>query len=141
MTIKMWFGMLALAIPVLEAQHGDLPKVLFFANPMTSDNDVIRRPRPDVLSVAERYFIDIAKGIFDVTVTQDGSQITREKLAQFNAVVFFTAINPAGVDKEGLLDWVRGGGPFTGIHSTANTFQNYPPFGEMLGAYYTYAHN
>ena len=125
-----------LAIPVLYAQQRDLPKVLFLANPMSSDNDVVRRPSPDVLSVAERYFKEIAKGVFDVTVTQDGSVISRENLSRFDAVVFFTAINPPGVDKEGLLEWIRKGGAFTGIHSTANTFQNFAPFGEMLGAYY-----
>ena len=50
-------------------------------------------------------------------------------------MVFFTAINPPA-DKEALVEWVREGGAFTGIHSTANTFQSYSPFGEMLGAYY-----
>ena len=112
------------------------PRVLFFANPMTSDNDVVRRPAPDVLSVAERYFVEIAKGVFDVTVTQDGAEVTREKLGRYQAVVFFTAINPPGVDREGLIAWVKDGGAFIGIHSTANTFQNFPPFGEMLGAYF-----
>jgi hypothetical protein len=48
---------------ILSAQHSQLPKVLFFANPMTSDNDVIRRPSPEVLSVAERYLSDSSKGI------------------------------------------------------------------------------
>lgn len=113
-----------------------LPKVLFFANPMSSDNDVIRRPAPDVLSVAERHFMEITRGVFDVTVTQAGAEVTREKLVRYDAVVFFTAINPPGVDKEGLIEWVKNGGAFVGIHSTANTFQNFPPFGEMLGAYY-----
>jgi hypothetical protein len=123
-------------IATLGAQDPKLPRVLFFANPMTSDNDVIRRPSADVLSVAERYFSQITKGVFDVTVTQDGSEVTREKLARYQAVVFFTAINPPGVDREGLLEWIRNGGAFVGIHSTANTYQNFPPFGEMLGAYY-----
>src|SRR3954451_4513057 len=49
------------------------PKVLFFANPMQSDNDVVRRTRPDVLSVAERHFAELSKGVFDVTITQDGA--------------------------------------------------------------------
>jgi type 1 glutamine amidotransferase len=40
------------------------------------------------------------------------------------------------VDKEGLIEWVKNGGAFVGIHSTANTFQDFPPFGEMLGANY-----
>jgi uncharacterized protein len=131
------FAVAAVApIWILGAQESQLPKVLFFANPMGSDNDVIRRPSPSVLSVAERYFTEITKGIFDVTVTQDGAEVRPEKLARYKAVVFFTAINPPGVDKEGLISWVSNGGAFVGIHSTANTFQNFPPFGEMLGAYY-----
>ena len=126
---------LAVAL-TLGAQEPTLPRVLFFANPMTSDNDVVRRASPDVLSVAERYFTQITKGVFEVTVTQDGAEVTREKLPRYKAVVFFTAINPPGVDREGLLEWVRNGGAFAGIHSTANTYQNFPAFGEMLGAYY-----
>jgi type 1 glutamine amidotransferase len=113
---------------------GQTPRVLFFANPMRSDNDVIRRSESGEMSVAERYFLEITKGVFDVTVTQDGAQVSREKLAGYDAVVFFTAINPPGVDKEGLLEWIRNGGAFVGIHSTANTFKDFPAFGEMLGA-------
>jgi uncharacterized protein len=113
-----------------------LPKVLFFSNPMSSDNDVIRRPHPDVLSVAERQFAEITRDVYEVTLTQDGSGITPENLARYQAVVFFTAINPPGVDKDGLIQWVNGGGAFVGIHSTANTYQNHAAFGEMLGANY-----
>lgn len=110
------------------------PKVLFLANPMTSDNDVVRRGRPDELSIAERHFSELSQGRFEVTLTQDGAEVTREKVANYRAIVFFTAGNPPGVDKDALIDWVRSGGAFVGIHSTANTFQNYAPFGAMLGA-------
>jgi type 1 glutamine amidotransferase len=110
------------------------PKVLFVANPMGSDNEVIRRSSPEVLSVAERYFDEISRGIFEVTITQNGAEVTAENLIRYKAVVFFTAINPPGVDKDGLLNWVRNGGAFAGIHSTANTYQTFPPFGLMLGA-------
>jgi type 1 glutamine amidotransferase len=127
-------AVLALGPAAREAE--ELPRVLFFSNPMSSDNDVIRRPAPDVLSIAERHFADIAKGRFEVTITQDGAEVRREKLARYQAVVFFTAINPPGVDKDGLIEWVKEGGAFIGIHSTANTYQGHAPFGEMLGAYY-----
>jgi hypothetical protein len=103
---------------------------------MGSDNDVARRTTPDVLSVAERHFAELSEGMFDVTITQDGSAVTPDRLAQYQAVVFFTAINPPGVDQDGLIDWVRNGGAFIGIHSTANTYQNHAAFGEMLGARY-----
>ncbi len=118
------------------AGAADLPKVLFFANPMTSDNDVVRRPKSGELSVAERHFGELSRGVFDVTITQDGTMITAETLRGYRAVVFFTAINPPGVDKDALIAWVKAGGAFTGIHSTANTYQGLPGFGEMLGANY-----
>jgi hypothetical protein len=109
-------------------------RVLFFSNPMSSDNEVIRRTNSTSLSMAERHFLEASKGIFQVTFTQDGKEVTAAKLRDFKMVVFFTAINPPGVDKEGLLEWIKNGGAFVGIHSTANTYQDYPAFGEMLGA-------
>jgi type 1 glutamine amidotransferase len=121
-------------VSVGTAPGDDLPKLLFFANPMSSDNDVIRRSSPATLSVAERHFAELSKDVFNVTLTQDGAEVTPEKLARYRAVVFFTAIDPPGVDKDGLIAWVRNGGAFVGIHSTANTYQNDPAFGEMLGA-------
>jgi type 1 glutamine amidotransferase len=124
---------LAAVGPVTAA---DLPRVLFFANPMSSDNDVIRRPKSGELSVAERHFAELSHGVFDVTITQDGTTITADALRGYRAVVFFTAINPPGVDKDALIAWVKAGVAFTGIHSTANTYQGFAAFGEMLGANY-----
>ncbi|MES2692985.1 MAG: ThuA domain-containing protein [Verrucomicrobiota bacterium] len=111
-----------------------LPRLLFFANPMTSDNDVVRRPKPDELSVAERRFSELSRGVFEVTITQDGSEVTGPKLARYDAIVFFTAIEPPGADVEALIAWVKKGGAFIGLHSTANTYKRIPAFGEMLGA-------
>lgn len=119
-----------------QSTKGPLSKILFFANPMGSDNDVIRRSSPDVPSVAERNFFDLSRGVFDVVITQDGTQVSADKLSQYQCVVFFTAINPPGVDVEALAAWVEKGGAFVGIHSTANTYQGIPVFGELLGARY-----
>lgn len=128
---------LVLSICPAVAATPPLPKVLFFANPMTSDNDVIRRPQPDVPSIAERHFQSLCQGIFDVTLTQDGRVLgSRQAMARYDAIVFFTAINPPGVDLDALVSWVRDGGAFIGLHSTANTYQKHPGFGEMLGARY-----
>lgn len=135
LAILLVIPLIALATPG-KTQNTELPKVLFFANPMSSDNDVVRRPAPETLSVAERHFAELSKGVFDVTLTQDGSEVVPEKLARYRAVVFFTAINPPGVDKDGLIRWVQNGGAFVGIHSTANTYQDHPGFGAMLGARY-----
>src|SRR5688500_8534032 len=104
----------------------ELPRVLFFANPMSSDNDVVRRTSAHVLSVAETNFAQLSKGIFKVIITQNGAEITAEKLRRYDVVVFFTAINPPDADIDALVQWVNEGGAFVGIHSTANTYQNHP---------------
>jgi len=118
----------------VPASAGELPKVLFFSHPMSSDNDVIRRSKSGELSTAERHFAELSRGRFDVTFTQSGTDVDAARLERFQAVVFFTALNPPGVDIDSLIAWVRGGGAFVGIHSTANSFLNTPAFGEMLGA-------
>jgi hypothetical protein len=122
---------------VLKKESGGTPR-LFFANPMISDNDVIRRHRPDVPSVAERHFhfARLSQGVFDVTITQDGAEVTRARLVRYQAVVFLAAINPPGVDGGGLIGRVGEGGASVGIHSIANTFQGRPAFGATLGARY-----
>ena len=38
--------------------------------------------------------------------------------------------------KSALIDFVKGGGGFIGVHCAALTLYNYPEFGEMLGGYF-----
>lgn len=121
-----------LSFPLL-VRAGEVPRVLFFSDPQRSDNHVIRRSKPDVLSTAEQHFLQMTRGIFKVTVSQDAKIFTPANLKRYDAVVFFAALNPP-IDKKALLDWVNNGGAFLGIHSTANTFRNHPPFIKMLGA-------
>ncbi len=68
----------------------------------------------------------------------DLSQITAEYLAQFDGVMMMTNGNLPLDDtqKRALLDFVRRGGAFIGVHCAALTFYNYPEYGEMLGAYF-----
>ncbi len=38
--------------------------------------------------------------------------------------------------KKAMVDFVRGGKALIGAHCATVTFYDYPPYGEMLGAYY-----
>ena len=44
-------------------------------------HDVVKRPDPFVLSLAEETFTEMAKGAFEVECTQDCGAITAENLA------------------------------------------------------------
>jgi len=87
----------------------------------------------DAASAALAFWQRVAS---DLQISEDGTEVSREKLSRYQAVVFYTAIHPTDIDQEALITWVREGGAFIGIHSTANTFQKNPEFGEMLGAFY-----
>jgi len=83
-------------------------------------------------------------GAYEAVFSNDVEMFAPDTLGQFDAVVFN---NTGGVlfEDEGLrqslLDFVSGGKGFVGIHAAAATFVQYPvydqfpPFGEMLGAY------
>ena len=84
---------------------------------------------------------------FEVTVHQgflqdaeelDLSFLTAEYLAGFDGLMMMTNGNlPLSDDqKEAIVDFVRGGGGFVGVHCAALTLYDYPEFGEMLGGYF-----
>lgn len=100
------------------------------------------------LGPAERAVTELSKaGGFEVTTLEgykqdadklDLSFISADYLAQFDGVMMMTNGNLPLNDsqKRALLDFVKGGKAFIGVHCAALTFYNYPEFGEMLGGYY-----
>jgi type 1 glutamine amidotransferase len=121
----------AAAAPTKEA----LPKVLFLTHSAGFVHDVVKRPDASTLSIAEQALIDAAKGQYEVHATQDCSEINAASLAQYGAVIFYTTgelpIDDAG--KAALIERVKRGAGFVGIHCAADTFYQYPPYQEMLG--------
>jgi uncharacterized protein len=75
---------------------------------------------------------------FEVAVARDSSEINRENLRDYDAIVFYTSgeLPLSGLQKEALLDFVRSGKGFAGIHSAADTLYNWPEYGELLGGYF-----
>jgi len=116
---------------------GGNKKVLFYTRSQGFQHDVVKRPdnnKDDVLSFAEKAFTKMAKenGI-DLVCTKDGSIFTPEKLAQFDAIAFYTTGNleAEGGDKtppmpkggrDALLKFVADGKGFFGFHCASDTF-------------------
>ena len=83
-------------------------------------------------------------GAFETIVSNDIEMFRPERIRQFDAICFNNTVgvlfdNPEL--RQSLLDFVGRGGGFVGIHAAAATFVQYPKydqwpaFGEMLGAY------
>lgn len=96
--------------------------------------------RHDVLDLSQDVLKEIGarSGRFTVTPTEDLSTFTPEKLQVFAALVFFTSGELPMTDgqKRALLDFVRSGKGFVGIHSAADTFYQWPAYLALIGGYF-----
>ena len=80
-----------------------------------------------------------AKNGFDVDITQMAeAKLTPENLKNLNVIVFYTTgeLPLSDAQKRALLDWVKSGKFFMGLHSATDTFYKWPEYGEMIGGYF-----
>lgn len=129
---------LVLAATVLSLvffAHAETPKrkILFFSKSSGFEHSVItyKNGQP---SYAEKILLDLgAKNGWDFTFSKDGSKFSKDYLAQFDAVFFYTTgdLCSEGTDKnppmskegkQALFDYVKAGKGFIGTHSASDTF-------------------
>jgi type 1 glutamine amidotransferase len=108
-------------------------KLLFFTKSSGFEHDVIswKKGQP---SFAEKVFLDLGgKNTWEFEFSKDGSKISPDYLAGFDAVIFYTTGNlmtegtdkqppmsPAG--KQAIFDYVKRGKGFIGLHAASDTF-------------------
>jgi type 1 glutamine amidotransferase len=76
---------------------------------------------------------------FDVTLTQMAEKyLTPENLKNFDAIVFYTTgeLPLSDAQKAALLNFVKGGRFFMGLHSATDTFYKWPEYGAMIGGWF-----
>lgn len=149
--VRLALGIASLAFPI-AAVAAPMSKVLFFTKSSGFEHPVIKRVDGQP-SHTEKILgrIGPEHGI-EFTFSKDGSRFSREYLARFDAVLFYTsgdllsvgtdgqpAMSPEG--KQALLDAVAAGMGFVGVHSASDTFHTgesgggNPPRQERLGRY------
>jgi uncharacterized protein len=96
--------------------------------------------RHDVIAVSREILKQIGQTAppFDVAASEDVSVFTAENLRGFGAVMFFTSGDPpmSNLQKQALIDFVRGGGGFLGVHSATDTFYRWPEYSRLIGGYF-----
>ncbi|MBV9850140.1 MAG: ThuA domain-containing protein [Armatimonadetes bacterium] len=77
-------------------------------------------------------------GAFAATATNNVADVDWDDLARYDAVAFCTTgeLPMSDGDKEALIEFVRGGRGFIGIHNATDTLYGYAPYGEMIGGYF-----
>lgn len=108
-------------------------KILFFTKSSGFEHSVIswKKGQP---SHAEKVLLELgAKNGWEFEFSKDGSKFSKEYLAQFDTVMFYTTGNllEPGTDgqppmtaegKQALFDFVKSGKGFVGTHSASDTF-------------------
>ncbi len=88
------------------------------------------------VSIAVLQQIAERTGQFELVATEDVAQLNAAALAGFDAVLFFTSgeLPVTDTQKQDLLEFVRGGKGFAGVHSATDTFYTWPEYGTLIGA-------
>ena len=61
-------------------------------------------------------------------------KLSPASLKHYDGVLFFSTTGDLPIpDRQGFLDWIKGGGAFIGIHAASDTFHGWSEFTEMLG--------
>ena len=96
--------------------------------------------RHDVIPLSQAILKQLGKisSVFEVVATEDTSVFTTENLNRYAAVLFYTTgeLPMSGAQKEALLDFVRSGGGFLGVHSATDTFYTWPDYLDLIGGYF-----
>jgi type 1 glutamine amidotransferase len=94
--------------------------------------------RHDCLPVSAEVLRNVAAadGQLEVVPTEDLSMLNADTLRSFDALLFFTSGELPITDsqKQDLLDFVRFGKGFGGVHSATDTFYTWPEYGDLIGA-------
>ena len=133
-----------LAADDAKTSSADKPaRILFVTQSFEFKHSAVTR-KNDQLSPAEKTMTDLANssGVFQIDCTQDAVKaLTKENLQNYDILMFYTTGHRAKwpMDDAALQyvfkDWVQQKGHgFIGVHSAADTLEDYEPYWEMLGA-------
>ena len=103
---------------------------------MTTAAGFAHSSRPLSRQVVEKLGRD--SGLFVATTTDSTERITPEGLKDFDGVLFYTTggLNQFPLSKENrehLIQWVKDGHAFAGVHSATDTYGDWEPYWDMIG--------
>jgi type 1 glutamine amidotransferase len=123
----------AVAIRSLGARAERPPKrILYFTCSAGYRHEVIPLSKAILTQLGED------SGVFEVIATEDTSEFSTENLERYAAVMFYTTgeLPMSGAQKMALLNFVRSGRGFVGVHSATDTFYTWPDYLDLIGGYF-----
>jgi type 1 glutamine amidotransferase len=123
----------AAAMRPLGARAGrPLERVLYFTYSAGYRHEVIPLSKTILTRLGED------SSVFEIIATEDTSEFSTENLERYAAVMFYTSgeLPMSGAQKMALLNFVRSGRGFIGVHSATDTFYTWPDYLDLIGGYF-----
>jgi type 1 glutamine amidotransferase len=97
--------------------------------------------RHDSIATARQVMTTLASqsGAFTVTATENLGDVTAERLASVDVLMFAMTSGELAFDasqKSAILAFVNNGGGFIGTHSATDTLYGWSDYGRLVGAYF-----
>jgi uncharacterized protein len=124
---------LALSTLVAAGAAAAPKKILVVTQSKGFVHSVVKRPTNGELCIVEKALQEIGKnsGVFETVNSQNAIEaLTRDNLKKFDGLFFYTTgmILPDGEPREALLEFVKSGKGFVGVHSATDTFAEFKPY-------------
>ena len=123
------------SIPTLEKMLAQLGKDSgeFTVDYVQQPPEPGRRPGPGATEEARQAYAD-GQQKFREALTNELQKLAPANLKNYDGVVFASTTGDLPIpDPQGLLDWIKAGHAFIGIHAASDTFHHWPGYLEMLG--------
>src|SRR5262245_41393526 len=107
-------------------------RILYFTHSAGYRHETIPLSQSILRQVAE------SSGMFEVMASEDVAQLSIGNLQRYDAVMFFTTgeLPMSGAQKAALIDFVRSGRGFIGVHSATDTYYEWPDYLRLIGGYF-----
>lgn len=125
-------GSAAVIRPLSARAERPLERILYFTHSAGYRHEVVPLSKATLIQLGGN------SGLFEVTATEDMSEFSTENLERYAAVMFYTTgeLPMSGAQKTALLNFVRSGGGFLGVHSATDTFYSWPDYLDLIGGYF-----
>ncbi len=117
-------------VPTRAQDHA--ARILYFTHSAGYRHEVIPVSRQILEQIGE------TSPRFEVVTSEDVAVFSSQNLRRYGAVMFFTTgelpMNDA--QRQALIEFVRNGGGFLGVHSATDTFYEWLEYGKLIGGYF-----
>ena len=125
-------GSATVAGPLVARAERRRDRLLYFTHSAGYRHEVIASSQAVLQRLGEM------SGMFEVAWSEDVTEFTTDSLRRYAAVMLFTSgeLPMSNAQQAALLDFVRAGGGFVGVHSAIDTFYKWRDYRGLIGGYF-----